>query len=112
MKAASSLARKHTAPGMSSGWPTRFIGIALTPPALPCAGSAGKQGSLGRAGADRIERDALASDLARHRLGEGDDAALARRVDRLLGGADAPGVRGDVDHAPVAAPHHALQHDM
>ena len=29
-KAASSLARKQTAPGMSSGWPTRFIGMALT----------------------------------------------------------------------------------
>src|SRR6185295_6236470 len=30
MKAASSLARKQTAPGMSSGCPTRFMGMALT----------------------------------------------------------------------------------
>ena len=80
--------------------------------ALAFAGGGRQQGRLGRAGTDGIERDALARHLARHRLGEGDDAALARRIDRLLRGADPAGIGGDVDDAAMAARHHALQHEV
>ena len=60
----------------------------------------------------RVEDDALADQLARQRLGERDDAALAGRIDRLARRADAAGVRRDVHHAAEAARRHAAQHDV
>ena len=65
-----------------------------------------------RSGTERIEDHALAHELARDRLGEGDDAALARGIDRLAGGTDPPRVGRDIDDAPEAARRHAAQHDV
>src|SRR5262249_14963524 len=54
----------------------------------------------------------FARELARERLRERDDAALAGRVDAFAGGADARRVGRDVDDAAPAARRHAGRHDV
>lgn len=81
MNAASSKARKATAPGMSSGCPTRFIGIARTSASytflsrVAFAQKAAQDRRIGWARADLVDRHTGACELARKRLGERDDPA-------------------------------------
>src|SRR5512145_1510119 len=70
---------------------------------LAFAGEVAEQRGVGRAGADDVHVDLLARQFARHGLREGHQPALAEGIDRLARGADAGGVRGDVDDAPGAA---------
>src|SRR5262249_2473346 len=53
---------------------------------------AAQNGGVGRAGTDRVEDHPFADKLARQRLGECDDAALAGGIDGLARGPDPPGV--------------------
>src|SRR5215471_18674850 len=55
---------------------------------------AAQNGGIGRAGTDRVEDHALAHELARKRLSQRDDAALAGGIDRFTRGADASGIGG------------------
>jgi len=84
---------------------------AMRAPSGPSRKAAQDRG-VGRARAERVEDDAFADQFARDRLGEGDHAAFAGRVDRLARGADTAGVGGDVDDAAEAARRHALEHDV
>src|SRR3546814_12048066 len=52
---------------------------------------------VGRSWADDVEQHALRSKLARHRLGEADETALARRIAAFLAVADAPALGRDVE---------------
>ena len=81
-------------------------------PGVALAEEAAQDRRVGRSGADHVDRDAFARQLARQRLREGDDAALAGRVHRLAGGADARRVGGDVDHSARAAGKHLRHHEV
>src|SRR5262245_34897793 len=73
---------------------------------------AAQNGGVGRAGTDRVEDYALADKLARQRLGQGDDAALAGGIDCFARGSDPTRVGGDIDDASEAARRHAAQDDV
>ena len=103
-------------PGRSSGWPRRPKGMerasagAQLVAVLAFAAELAEQRRIGRAGADDVDADLLPGELPGHRLREGDQAALAEGVDGFARGADARGVRRDVDDASSAPLDHALQH--
>ena len=80
------------------------------PQLLAVGGHLVEQRGVGRAGADAVDRDAVPGHLPGQCLAEGDDAALGSRVHHLARGADAAGVRGDVDDPPAAPLDHPVQH--
>src|SRR5207248_3518060 len=80
--------------------------------ALALTGGGGEQWRVGWARANGVEGDAAPRHFAGHGFGEGDDAALAGRIDRLLRSADPAGGGRDVDDTALAARHHALQREV
>ena len=88
---------------MSAGWASRRNGIALVRASrsFGSPNDRGEQCGVGRARADAVDLDLVSRHLAGHRLGERDDAALGRGIDRPAGGADPAGVRAQVHHRAV-----------
>ena len=68
-----------------------------------------QQRRIGRARADAIYIDAVAGDLPRQRLGEGDGAALGAGINGLAQAADATRVAGDDDDLAAAALDHLVE---
>src|ERR1051325_2012117 len=64
---------------------------------------------VGRTGADAIDVDAIARHLTRQRLGECDDAALRRSVDRLAHAADPAGIARNIDDLALLRGDHRRQ---
>ncbi len=113
MKAASSEARKTTAPARSSGSPSRPRGIACFSAAASFSfppETSWKQRRVRRTGADDVDVDAVARDLAGERLGESDDPGLRARVNRLARRPDPTRVGGYADDLPRAPFDHRLEH--
>jgi hypothetical protein len=84
-------------PAISSGTPSR----------LAIADERSEEGRIGRAGAYGIDGDAASREFPRNRLPECDQRGLASCVDGLPAGADAAGIRSDIDDAAGAALCHA-----
>src|SRR6266511_1317157 len=78
------------------------------------ASDAGRVGSSGEAVYSACKGGiiALTKTLARERLGQCDNPALAGGINRLARGAHAPGIGGDIDDASKAARRHAAQDDV
>jgi hypothetical protein len=77
--------------------------------AFAAAGDGRQHGGFGRAGADAVGGDALAGGFAGNGFGEGNEAALGAGVDGFHRGADAAGVRGDIDEASPTGLEHVGQ---
>src|SRR6202035_5864574 len=80
---------------------------------LPGAvGELAQRRRVGGARADSVHRHAVGRHFAGQRLGERDNASLGPGIDRFQRGADATGIRTDVDHPPESTLHHAGDDDV
>src|SRR6202040_3423089 len=54
----------------------------------------------------RVQQHIFSCEFSGDRFGEGDKPALAGRIDRLVAGADAGSIGGNIDNPAAAAFHH------